>query len=82
MVVLDIVGGGFSLAQQGVRCIIEQSWDPYTHNLSKLCLAAESLLFDFFFVVQHVFLYPDRVDHDAIYDRLPVHMKNEAEDKK
>lgn len=68
-VVLDIIGGGFSLAQQGVRCIIEGSWRPYTQNLSKLFLAGEALLFDFFFVVQHVCLYRNR-DDPALYEKV------------
>lgn len=79
-VCLDIVGGGFSLAQQGVRCVIEGSWRPYTQNLSKLFLAGESLVFDFFFVVQHVCLYRDRHDPD-VYAKLPQ-TRTEGEDAK
>lgn len=52
MVLLDVVGGSFSLAQQVVRCVLIGSAAPFTKNLSKTTLAAESLAFDFFFIYQ------------------------------
>lgn len=52
MVLLDVVGGGFSIAQQTVRCFILGSTAPFTANMSKTTLAAESLAFDFFFIFQ------------------------------
>lgn len=64
MVVLDIVGGAFSMAQQTVRCIQQHNFAPFTSNLAKTILAAESLLFDFYFVAQHLIFYTDRNDPD------------------
>lgn len=64
MVLLDIVGGSFSMAQQGVRAIRMNSWAPFSGNPAKTFLAVESLLFDFYFVIQHVFFYPDHTDID------------------
>lgn len=64
MVLLDVVGGSFSVAQQIVRSISLGSLAPFTSNLAKTLLAAESLAFDFFFIAQHVILYPDRTDID------------------
>lgn len=67
MILLDIVGGTFSFAQQGLRCIIEGNLTPLTGNMSKFTLAVESILFDFFFCYQHYVLYRNRVDRDVDY---------------
>lgn len=64
MVLLDVVGGGFSVAQQVVKAIRMGSAAPFTSNLAKTFLAAESLLFDFWFILQHSVFYPDRTDID------------------
>lgn len=66
MILLDVVGGGFSMAQQAVRSISMNSWAPFTSNMAKTFLAAESLAFDCYFIVQHLYLYPDRTDKDRI----------------
>lgn len=71
LVLLDFTGSGFSLAQQGVRCIIDKSLEPYTGNLSKLALASETFLFDILFCLQHFVWYRNnRVDHDAQYSAI------------
>lgn len=64
MVLLDVVGGLFSVAQQTIRCIRLHTFAPFTSNLAKTFLAAESLAFDFYFITQHLFWYPDRHDID------------------
>lgn len=62
MILLDIIGGIFSMAQQGIRVIRMNSWAPFTDNLAKTFLAIESIMFDIMFVVQHVLWYTDRSD--------------------
>lgn len=66
MVLLDVVGGGFSVAQQVVKSISMGSLAPFTSNLAKTFLAAESLLFDFWFILQHTVFYPDHTDIDHV----------------
>ncbi|PXF44491.1 Cystinosin-like [Gracilariopsis chorda] len=66
MVLMDVVGGVFSIAQQAIRCIMMGSLAPFTSNMAKTALAAESLIFDFYFIAQHVCFYPDHTDLDVI----------------
>jgi len=66
MVLLDVVGGSFSVAQQIVRSVSMGSLAPFTSNMAKTMLAAESLAFDFFFIAQHAIFYPDRTDIDLV----------------
>lgn len=65
MVVLDTVGGAFSLAQQVVRSISMGNLAPFTSNLAKTILAAETLAFDIWFIAQHLVWYTDRTDRDV-----------------
>lgn len=64
MVLLDVVGGTFSMLQQAVRSVRLNSLAPFTSNLAKTFLAVESLLFDLYFIVQHTLWYTDRTDFD------------------
>ncbi|CDF40090.1 unnamed protein product [Chondrus crispus] len=64
MVLLDVVGGSFSVAQQAVKAVRMGSWAPFTANLAKTFLAAESLVFDFWFILQHTVFYADHTDID------------------
>lgn len=64
MVVLDLVGGSFSIGQQVLRCFRIQALAPFTSNLAKTFLALESLAFDFYFVFQHLVWYTNRYDFD------------------
>lgn len=66
MVLLDVVGGSFSMAQQFVKAWRIGSWAPFTSNLAKTFLAVESLLFDFWFILQHVVFYSDHTDIDLV----------------
>lgn len=59
MIALDVAGSLGSFTQQGVRCLIEGSWAPFTSNLSKLALSIESFLFDMFFLAQFL-VYRDK----------------------
>lgn len=63
-VLLDVVGGSFSVAQQVVQSIRLNSLAPFTSNYAKTFLAAESLAFDVLFIAQHVLWYTDRRDID------------------
>lgn len=60
---LDTVGGIFSIAQQTARCFRVESLAPFTSNYAKTFLAAESLLFDIFFIVQYFMFHPSH--HEA-----------------
>lgn len=65
MILLDVVGGSFSVAQQVVRCLRVGSLAPFTSNYAKTFLAAESLAFDFYFITQHAVWFTDRYDFDV-----------------
>lgn len=65
MILLDVVGGSFSIAQQIVKAIGMKSMAPFTSNLAKTFLAGESLLFDFWFILQHLCFFTDRTDIDV-----------------
>lgn len=67
MVMLDVFGGSFSIAQQVVRCIRLHSSAPFTSNYAKTFLAVESLAFDFYFMAQHLIWYTDRSDIDEAH---------------
>ncbi len=67
MIALDVAGSLGSFTQQGIRCIIDASWAPFTANLSKLALSVESFLFDLFFLLQFA-VYRDKADDTT---RLP-----------
>lgn len=64
MILLDVVGGLFSVMQQVTRCFRIHSLAPFTSNYTKTVLAAESLAFDFYFIAQHTIWYTDRTDID------------------
>lgn len=66
MVLLDVVGGVFSISQQVVRTIMLRSMAPFSSNLAKTFLAVETMLFDFYFIAQHLIWYTDRTDCDSI----------------
>lgn len=73
MVYLDTVGGLFSLGQQGIRSLRLGSLAPFTSNMAQTVLAVESLLFDAFFIMQHLVWYTDRHDYDAVQQHAYDH---------
>ncbi|KAI0558695.1 cystinosin isoform X1 [Gracilaria domingensis] len=75
LVILDVIGSVFSLAQQALRSVMEGNLTPFTGNLAKTTLAVESLLFDTYFIMQHVCFYPDHTDVDVLG------MKRQVEDQ-
>ncbi|KAI0558686.1 Lysosomal cystine transporter [Gracilaria domingensis] len=66
MILCDVVGGVFSMAQQVVRCVMMGNLAPFTSNMAKTALAVESLMFDFYFIAQHLCFYPDHTDMDVV----------------
>lgn len=79
MILLDVVGGSFSMAQQFVRAVRQGNLAPFTANWAKTILAVESLLFDYFFIAQHVLWYTDRSDIDKIKERDDIEHQHERE---
>ncbi|CAN8066231.1 unnamed protein product [Agarophyton chilense] len=73
MILLDVVGGVFSMGQQVVRCMMMGNLKAFSSNMAKTTLAAESLLFDFYFIAQHVWFYPDHTDVDVIGIKVGAH---------
>ena len=61
-VLLDLNGGFWSFAQQGVDAIDDGSLSIFTGNLVKLGLSILTVCFDSFFIVQHYCLYPQPKD--------------------
>eukprot|EP00178_Gracilaria_changii_P017099 TRINITY_DN488_c0_g1_i2.p1 TRINITY_DN488_c0_g1~~TRINITY_DN488_c0_g1_i2.p1 ORF type:complete len:328 (+),score=25.64 TRINITY_DN488_c0_g1_i2:123-986(+) len=66
MILFDVTGGIFSIAQQVVRCLMSRNLAPFSSNMAKTALAVESLLFDFYFIAQHLCFYPDHTDLDVM----------------
>lgn len=56
-IVLDFIGGVFSVAQQLLMCCMEGNSAPITENLAKTGLGLLTLFFDSIFIYQHVCLY-------------------------
>eukprot|EP00178_Gracilaria_changii_P025594 TRINITY_DN78828_c0_g1_i1.p1 TRINITY_DN78828_c0_g1~~TRINITY_DN78828_c0_g1_i1.p1 ORF type:complete len:290 (-),score=37.85 TRINITY_DN78828_c0_g1_i1:350-1219(-) len=75
LVLLDVVGSVFSLAQQALRSVMEGNLTPFTGNLAKTTLAGEALLFDIYFILQHVCFYPDHTDVDVLSMKRKVEQK-------
>ena len=61
-VLLDLNGGFWSFAQQGVDAIDDGSTSVFTGNVVKLGLSILTVCFDSFFIVQHYCLYPQPKD--------------------
>lgn len=56
-ILLDLLGGLMSLAQQALDAVIQGTADVFTGNVPKLLLALLSISFDIVFIVQHYVLY-------------------------
>lgn len=67
MIALDVAGSLGSFTQQGIRCVMEGNWTPFTANISKLALSVESFLFDMFFLLQFA-VYRNKAEDSG---RLP-----------
>lgn len=76
MILIDVVGGSFSMAQQFVKALRMGNLAPFTSNLAKTFLAAESLLFDFWFILQHTVFYSDHTDIDLHKMSVPSSTRN------
>uniref|UniRef100_A0A7S3A1P0 Cystinosin n=1 Tax=Rhodosorus marinus TaxID=101924 RepID=A0A7S3A1P0_9RHOD len=65
-VLLDLLGGIFSIIQQTLRSIQISSIKPFTANVAKTGLAVETLIFDTIFIVQHCILYRNADEFDSL----------------
>ncbi|KAJ2906611.1 Cystinosin-like protein [Zalerion maritima] len=67
-ILLDLMGGFLSIAQQGVDSYIQRDWSGITGNPVKFALGNVSIAYDVLFLLQHYVLYPDEGDKhlDAI----------------
>ncbi|KAF4585542.1 lysosomal cystine transporter [Ophiocordyceps camponoti-floridani] len=58
-ILLDVVGGVLSVAQQALDSYILRDWSGITGNPVKFALGNASLLYDSVFIAQHYVLYPE-----------------------
>lgn len=56
-VLLDLVGGVLSTAQQGIDSYLQRDWSGITGNPVKFALGNASLLYDSIFMAQHYVVY-------------------------
>lgn len=61
-ILLDLTGGMLSLTQQVLDSIHDDDWSVFTSNIPKALLAAESIMFDLIFILQHYVLYRHSAD--------------------
>ncbi len=64
-VLLDFIGGIFSLLQLVIDSSLQADWSGLTGNPVKLGLANISLLFDLIFMTQHYVLYGSVAEKDV-----------------
>ncbi|RDA94456.1 hypothetical protein CP533_2211 [Ophiocordyceps camponoti-saundersi (nom. inval.)] len=57
-VLLDVVGGVLSMAQQAIDSYLLRDWSGITGNPVKFALGNASLVYDSIFMTQHYILYP------------------------
>lgn len=58
-VLLDLVGGVFSVSQQGIDSYIQRDWSGITGNPVKFALGNLAFVYDTVFIVQHYVVYRD-----------------------
>lgn len=56
-ILLDLLGGTFSLAQLALDSSLQADWSGITGNASKFMLGNVSVFFDIVFIYQHYWLY-------------------------
>lgn len=61
-ILLDLIGGFFSIAQQGIDSYVQRDWSGITGNPVKFGLGNVSILYDVIFIFQHFVLYPEDGD--------------------
>lgn len=58
-ILLDLMGGFLSIAQQGIDSWLQRDWSGITGNPVKFALGNIALVYDSMFIVQHYLLYRD-----------------------
>ncbi|DAZ92457.1 TPA: hypothetical protein N0F65_000241 [Lagenidium giganteum] len=74
-IVLDMLGGFFSIVQQVLDCAATNDWTAISGDPIKFGLGTVSIALDLVFIVQHVFLYGEHlheVHPTATSERLPL----------
>ncbi|ATY59249.1 cystinosin [Cordyceps militaris] len=56
-ILLDLVGGVLSIAQQGIDSYLQHDWSGITSNPVKFGLGQLSIFFDLLFILQHYVIY-------------------------
>lgn len=70
-VLLDFIGGIFSMAQQFIDSLLQGDWTGLYGNPVKLGLAVLSIFFDVLFMIQHYVLYPESHIAEDAYVPVP-----------
>ncbi|KAJ6781102.1 hypothetical protein PWT90_00683 [Aphanocladium album] len=72
-ILLDIVGGLLSIAQQSIDSYLQHNWSGITGNPVKFGLGQISIFFDVLFILQHYVIYrkKNKVDRDETERLLP-----------
>ena len=79
-VLLDLVGGIFSVAQLVLDSSLQNDWSGITGNLLKFMLGNFSMIFDIIFMTQHYILYPQRQNVDDPESRRLLGEDNRRQD--
>jgi cystinosin len=58
-ILLDVLGGVLSIAQQGIDSYLQHDWSGITGNPVKFALGNVSMFYDSIFIIQHYVLYRD-----------------------
>lgn len=65
-ILLDLMGGVLSIAQQGIDSYLQHDWSGITSNPVKFGLGQISIIFDILFILQHYVIYR-KDSHRATY---------------
>jgi cystinosin len=70
-IILDLIGGIFSLAQLGVDSYLQHDWSGVKGNPVKFSLANICFVFDLIFFVQHYYLYNGVYSKEGVESEAP-----------
>jgi cystinosin len=62
-ILLDVLGGVLSVAQQGIDSYLQHDWSGITGNPVKFALGNISMIYDSIFITQHYVLYRNKPHH-------------------
>lgn len=84
-ILLDFIGGVFSMTQQTLRAIMLANLSPFTKNFAKTGLGLESLMFDCILIFQHYWLYSGAksvdLDVEEAGEEVDVPLVSDADEK-